>query len=60
VRESTPLLGEDEGVFVEKLAGGASPAPENHERIAELNRSGELPGDDPTELEAGANRCAAG
>ena len=38
----------------------ASPTPENQERIVELNRSGELPEGDPTELEAGANRCAAG
>ena len=60
VRENTPLLAEDEDVFVEKLAGRASPAPENYERIAELNRAGEQPEGDPTELEAGANRCAAG
>jgi hypothetical protein len=26
----------------------------------ELNRAGEAPEGDPTELEAGANRCAAG
>jgi hypothetical protein len=31
-----------------------------HYRIVELNRSGEQPEDDPTELEAGAKRCAAG
>ena len=60
VRVSTPLLGEDEGVFVEKLAGRVSPVPENYERIVELNRAGEQPEGDPTELEAGANRCAAG
>ncbi len=60
VREGLPLLGEDEEAFVEKLAGRASPAPENYERIVELNRSGEQPEGDPTELEAGANRCAAG
>jgi len=60
VRENTPLLGEDEGVFVEKLAGRASPTPENYERIVGLNRAGEQPEGDPTEIEAGANRCAAG
>ena len=54
-----PLL-EDEDRFVQKVAGGVSPTPENHERIVELNRSGEQPEGDPTELEAGANRCAAG
>jgi hypothetical protein len=42
------------------VARRASPVPENYERIVELNRSGELPEGDPTELEAGANRCAAG
>jgi len=54
-----PLL-EDENRFVQKVAGGASPTPENYERIVELNRAGEQPEGDPTELEAGANRCAAG
>jgi glyoxylase-like metal-dependent hydrolase (beta-lactamase superfamily II)/rhodanese-related sulfurtransferase len=60
VRENAPLLrGEEEG-FVEKVAGRVPPTPENYERIVELNRTGELPEDDPTEIEAGANRCAAG
>jgi glyoxylase-like metal-dependent hydrolase (beta-lactamase superfamily II) len=54
-----PLL-EDEDRFLQKVAGGLSPTPENYERIVELNRSGEQPEDDPTELETGANRCAAG
>jgi hypothetical protein len=36
------------------------PPPENYERIVELNRAGELPEGDATELEAGANRCAVG
>ncbi len=60
VRGNTPLLDEEEEVFVERIAGRASPAPENHERIVELNRAGEKPEVEPTELEAGANRCAAG
>jgi glyoxylase-like metal-dependent hydrolase (beta-lactamase superfamily II) len=54
-----PLL-EDEDRFLHKVGGGPSATPENYERIVELNRSGEQPEDDPTELEAGANRCAAG
>jgi glyoxylase-like metal-dependent hydrolase (beta-lactamase superfamily II) len=58
VRESVPLLRESEEAFVEQIAGSAPPPPENHERIVELNRAGELPEGDPTELEAGANRCA--
>lgn len=60
VRESVPLLGEDEEAFVNKIAGRVSPTPENYERIVELNRSGQAPEGDPTDLEAGANRCAAG
>lgn len=58
--ESVPLLRESEEAFVERIAGSAPPPPENHERIVELNRAGELPEGNPTELEAGANRCAVG
>jgi len=60
VREEIGPLLEDEDRFVQKVAGGVSPTPENYERIVELNRSGEWPEGDPTELEAGANHCAAG
>ena len=60
VREGVWGLTEDEGSFVEKVVGRVTPAPENYERIVELNRSGERPVGDPAELEAGANRCAAG
>ena len=59
VQQGVPLLGEDEDTFAQKLAGHASPPPENYERIVELNRSGETPKGDPTDLEVGANRCAA-
>jgi glyoxylase-like metal-dependent hydrolase (beta-lactamase superfamily II) len=58
VRESVPLLGEDEETFVRQITGRVSPAPENHERIAELNRAGAQPEGDTAELEAGADRCA--
>jgi glyoxylase-like metal-dependent hydrolase (beta-lactamase superfamily II) len=60
VRNRVGSLLEDEDRFLQKVAGGLSPTPENYERIVALNRSGEQPEDDPTELEAGANRCAAG
>ena len=60
VREEVGPLLEDEDRFVQKVAGGLSPTPENYERIVALNRSGEQPEGDPAELEAGANRCAAG
>ncbi|MDP8950081.1 MAG: MBL fold metallo-hydrolase [Actinomycetota bacterium] len=60
VRKDIPLLGEDEEAFVEKIAVRTSPAPENYERIVKLNEAGEQPEGEPTELEAGANRCAVG
>ncbi len=60
VQGNLPLLGEDEETFVRQITGRVSPTPDNHERIAGLNRAGAQPEGDPTELEAGANRCAAG
>jgi glyoxylase-like metal-dependent hydrolase (beta-lactamase superfamily II) len=60
VQESIRVLREPEDAFVEEIAGHVSPTPSNFERIVELNRAGEAPEGDPTELEAGANRCAAG
>jgi glyoxylase-like metal-dependent hydrolase (beta-lactamase superfamily II) len=60
VRKSVSVLREHEDAFVEIIAGRVAPTPSNFERIVELNRAGEAPEDDPTELEAGANRCAAG
>ncbi len=60
VRESVPLLGEGEETFVRQITARVYPTPDNHERIAELNRAGAQPEGDPTALEVGANRCAAG
>ena len=60
VRKSVRVLREDEDAFVEIIAGRVAPTPSNFERIVQLNRTGEAPEGDPTELEAGANRCAAG
>jgi glyoxylase-like metal-dependent hydrolase (beta-lactamase superfamily II) len=60
VRESVRVLREGEDTFVEKIAGHVSPTPSNFAHIVELNRAGVSPEGDPTELEAGANRCAAG
>jgi glyoxylase-like metal-dependent hydrolase (beta-lactamase superfamily II) len=60
VHESVRVLRQDEDAFVEEIAGRVTPTPENFERIVELNRVGEAPEGDPTELEAGANRCAVG
>ena len=47
-------------VDVERITGSAPPPPGNHARIVAFNTTGELPEDDATELEAGANRCAVG
>ncbi len=60
VRASVRILKEDEDAFVEQIADHSTPTPSNFERIVELNRAGLSPEGDPTELEAGANRCAAG
>jgi glyoxylase-like metal-dependent hydrolase (beta-lactamase superfamily II)/rhodanese-related sulfurtransferase len=47
-----------ESGFVERLTSKLPPTPPNFVRIVELNESGDVPGIDPTDLEAGANRCA--
>jgi glyoxylase-like metal-dependent hydrolase (beta-lactamase superfamily II)/rhodanese-related sulfurtransferase len=57
VRERTTLLRETEAEFVRQVLARIPPTPPNHHRIVALNEAGTLP-DDPSELEAGANRCA--
>lgn len=49
---------DSEGEFIERVLARIPPAPPNYERIVECNERGELPAGDPTDLEAGANRCA--
>jgi glyoxylase-like metal-dependent hydrolase (beta-lactamase superfamily II) len=58
VRERTDLLCATEAEFVEAILQRIPPTPPNHHRIVALNEAGLLPDGDPTELEAGANRCA--
>jgi glyoxylase-like metal-dependent hydrolase (beta-lactamase superfamily II) len=58
VRQHTELLRAGEAEFVEAILARIPPAPPNHHRIVALNEAGTLPEGDPTELEAGANRCA--
>ncbi len=58
VRERTALLHLDEARFVTAILARIPPTPPNHHRIVALNLAGTLPEGDPTELEAGANRCA--
>jgi len=47
-----------ESAFVERVTSKLPPTPPNFTRIVELNEAGEFPTSDPTDLEAGANRCA--
>jgi glyoxylase-like metal-dependent hydrolase (beta-lactamase superfamily II) len=47
-----------EAAFVERVTSTLPPTPPNFARIVELNEAGEFPTSDPTDLEAGANRCA--
>jgi glyoxylase-like metal-dependent hydrolase (beta-lactamase superfamily II) len=49
---------ESESQFVERVTSKLPPTPPNFVRIVELNESGDVPDIDPTDLEAGANRCA--
>jgi len=49
---------ESEQTFVERLVSRLPATPPNFSRIVELNEAGHLPAGDPTDLEAGANRCA--
>ena len=44
--------------FVRAILQRIPPTPPNYLRIVELNEAGVLPEGDPTDLEAGANRCA--
>ncbi len=58
VREKVEALGASEDAFVETILARIPPTPPNHHHIVELNEAGLLPEGDPTDLEAGANRCA--
>lgn len=49
-----------ENAFVTRLLAHLPPAPPNYQQVVELNERGSAVGVDVTELEAGANRCAAG
>jgi glyoxylase-like metal-dependent hydrolase (beta-lactamase superfamily II) len=58
VRERTQLLRAEETAFATAILERIPPTPPNHHRIVAFNEAGTLPEEDPTELEAGANRCA--
>jgi hypothetical protein len=57
IRETLALARLEEAGFVQAVLARIPPDPPNHLPIVELNERGEFPGD-PSELEAGANRCA--
>jgi glyoxylase-like metal-dependent hydrolase (beta-lactamase superfamily II) len=57
IRDTVVLARLDQAASVEAVLARIPPNPPNHSRIVELNERGELP-EDPSELEAGANRCA--
>jgi glyoxylase-like metal-dependent hydrolase (beta-lactamase superfamily II) len=57
IRETVTLARLDSEAFVDAVLARIPPNPPNHSRIVELNERGEVP-EDPSELEAGANRCA--
>jgi glyoxylase-like metal-dependent hydrolase (beta-lactamase superfamily II) len=58
VRERIGMLRLDEPDFVETILSRLPPTPPNHAAIVAFNEAGEMPPGDPTDLEAGANRCA--
>jgi len=58
VVERVPMLRMTEDAFVEIILARIPPTPPNHAAIVAFNETGELPEGDPTDLEAGANRCA--
>ena len=53
-----PCFASARPTFVATILGRIPPTPPNHAAIVAFNEAGELPAGDPTELEAGANRCA--
>ncbi|WP_254538339.1 MBL fold metallo-hydrolase [Halomarina litorea] len=60
VRDGLDLVGLDEEAFVERMVGDLPEKPDNYETIIDVNRGKEsVEGTDATELETGANNCAA-
>jgi hypothetical protein len=58
VSERVTMLELREDDFVEAILARIPPTPPHHHEIVALNEAGALPAGDPTDLEAGANRCA--
>ncbi len=60
VGQQVELLSLSVDEFAARLLARIPATPPNHLRIVELNEAGHMPDSGVTELEAGANRCAAG
>lgn len=60
VRDHVNGLPQEEEAFVEHVMARIPPTPPNHHEIVKMNEKGLFPQGDPTDLEAGANRCAVG
>ena len=58
IRHQVQPLGWSADAFVETILSRLPPAPPSHAEIVALNEAGSTPEGDPTDLEAGANRCA--
>lgn len=58
VKNRLPMLQMSEDDFAENLLEKIPPTPANYLAITEINNSGGLESVNPTEMEAGANRCA--
>jgi glyoxylase-like metal-dependent hydrolase (beta-lactamase superfamily II) len=58
VRARVDMLALPENTFVERMLSRIPPTPPNYHRIVACNEAGAWPERDPTDLEAGANRCA--
>ena len=58
VRERLGTLSMNEDAFVSSILARIPATPPNYERIIAYNEAGQLPEQNVTELEAGANRCA--
>jgi glyoxylase-like metal-dependent hydrolase (beta-lactamase superfamily II) len=57
VISQTTMLELSEDAFLDAILARIPPTPPNHAQIVALNEAGTLPDGDPTDLEAGANRC---
>src|SRR5512140_281194 len=58
VRDRVNTLPQEESAFVQHIMAHIPPTPPNHHEIVKMNEKGLFPKGDPTDLEAGANRCA--